>query len=148
MQAYLSFGAPPFLIPSSVPDTYDMILLIYATSTSIYSNFHNSIVGLHCQRKISARKAVLLRFTVAVNFPRMSGQYMVLIGTRSRSVKRAAVLTLQTTQRKNRRASRDPYEDHTLPSHTLLDRQRVNSNFRISGAVMFVNPYLYFVLCF
>ena len=26
--------------------------------------------------------------------------------------------------------------------------QGVNSNFRISGAVMFVNPYLYFVLCF
>ena len=53
--------------------------------------------------------------TVAVNFPRMGGQSLVLIGTRSRSVKRAAVLTLQTTQRKNRRASRDPYEDQTLP---------------------------------
>ncbi len=48
---------------------------------------------------------------------------MVLIGTRSRSVKRAAVLTLQTTQRKNRRVSRDPYEDHTLPSLALLYRQ-------------------------
>ena len=59
----------------------------------------------------------------AINFPRMTGQSMVLIGTRSRSVKRAAVLMLQTTQQKNRRASRDPYEDHALPSHTLLYRQ-------------------------
>ena len=66
---------------------------------------------------------VILLFTVAVNLPRMSGQCMVLIGTRSRSVKRAAVLTLQTTQRKNRRASRDPYEDPTLPCLTLLDRR-------------------------
>ena len=61
-------------------------------------------------------------FTVAVNIPRIAGQGPVLIGTRSRSVKRAAVLTLQTTQHKNRRASRDPYEDHTLPWHTLLYR--------------------------
>ena len=45
----------------------------------------------------------------AVNIPCIAGQGPVLIGTRSRSVKRAAVLTLQTTQRKNRRASRYPY---------------------------------------
>ena len=32
--------------------------------------------------------------TVTVNLPRIAGQSMVLIGTRSRSVKRAAVLTL------------------------------------------------------
>ena len=64
-----------------------------------------------------------LLFTVAVNFPHMSGQYMVLIGTRSRSVKRAAVLMLQTTQQKNRRASRDPNEDYTPVCHTLLYQQ-------------------------
>ena len=62
-------------------------------------------------------------FLVAANFPHMAGRSMVLIGTRSRSVKRATVLTLQTTQRKNRRASRDPYEDHTPPRHVLLYRQ-------------------------
>ena len=64
-----------------------------------------------------------LLFTVFVNFPRMPGQDMALIGTRSRSVKRATVLTLQTTQRKNRRASRDPYEGHILPRHALIYRQ-------------------------
>ena len=79
-----------------------------------------------CMRTATGMGCLL--FTVTVNFPRMTGQSMLLIGTRSRSVKRAAVLTLQTTQRKNRRASRDPYEDHTLPSHTLLYRQRVSSN--------------------
>ena len=64
----------------------------------------------------------LLLFTVAVSLPRITGQSMLLIGTRSRSVKRAAVLMLQTTQQKNRRASRDPYEDHTLAvSYTHLD---------------------------
>ena len=64
-----------------------------------------------------------LLFAVIVNFPRMPGQDMVLGGTRSRSVKRATVLTLQTTQRKNRRASRDPYGDYTLPHYALLYRQ-------------------------
>ena len=63
------------------------------------------------------------KFTVAVNIPRIAGQGPVLIGTRSRSVKRAAVLTLQTTQRKNRRASRYPYEDRTLPRYALRYRQ-------------------------
>ena len=33
------------------------------------------------------------KFMAAVKFPHMSGQYMVLIGTRSRSVKRAATVT-------------------------------------------------------
>ena len=64
-----------------------------------------------------------LLFAVVINVPRIAGQSIVPIGTRSRSVKRAAVLTLQTTQRKNRRASRDPYGDYTLPHYALLDRQ-------------------------
>ena len=37
---------------------------------------------------------VWLLFTVTEKFPRKRGQGMVLIGTRSRSVKRAAVLML------------------------------------------------------
>ena len=65
----------------------------------------------------------LLLFTANVKFLRMVGQRVVLIGTRSRSVKRAAVLMLQTTQQKNRRASRDPYGDYTLPRYALLYRQ-------------------------
>ena len=39
-------------------------------------------------------KNCVLVFTVIEKFPRMRGQGMVLIGTRSRSVKRAAVLML------------------------------------------------------
>ena len=49
--------------------------------------------------KIQNKKILLfmLLFTAVVNLPRMTGQSMVLIvliGTRSRSVKHAAVLTL------------------------------------------------------
>lgn len=39
---------------------------------------------------------------------------MVHIGIRSRSVKRTAVLRLQNTHPKYRRASRDPNVDHTM----------------------------------
>ena len=68
-------------------------------------------------------QAAAAAFQIAVRIAdvyKRQGQSMFLIGTRSRSVKRAAVLTLQTTQRKNRRASRDPNEDHTPVSYTHL----------------------------
>ena len=70
--------------------------------------------------EIRNRKVGRRTLYAAAMFPHMTGQSTVLIGTRSRSVMRAAVLTLQTTQRKNRRASRDPNEARTLPCHVLL----------------------------
>ena len=52
---------------------------------------------------------------------------MVLIGTRSRSVKRAAVLTLQTTQRKNRRLLYRLPRTITLTNCVLAERRIMNT---------------------